>query len=68
MNCAITSLAEVSSIGVPRKTIRSSMSLEYGSIVRLPWLVRSVNSGRTYRAVGCVGKGMAGSPQLDVPL
>jgi hypothetical protein len=47
MNCAITSFAEVSSIGVPRNTIRSSRSFEYGSMVRVPALVRSVNSGRT---------------------
>ncbi len=47
MNWAITSFAEVSSTGVPRKTIRSSRSFEYGSSVRLPALVRSVNSGST---------------------
>jgi hypothetical protein len=52
MNCAITSFAAVSSTGVPRKTIRSYSSLEYGSRVRCPELVRSVNSGRTWRADG----------------
>ncbi|GAA3033993.1 hypothetical protein GCM10020000_09110 [Streptomyces olivoverticillatus] len=44
---AITSLAAVSSIGVPRMITRSESSFEYGSRVRVPLLVRSVNSGRT---------------------
>ncbi|MEJ8668392.1 hypothetical protein WKI71_06955 [Streptomyces sp. MS1.AVA.1] len=47
MNWAITSFAEMSSICVPRKTIRSSSSFEYGSCVLRPELVRSVNSGST---------------------
>lgn len=48
----MTSLAAVSSIAVPRKTIRSSISFEYGSTVRVPVDVRSVKSGRTWRAAG----------------
>lgn len=52
MSWATRSLAAVSSMGLPRKTIRSDSSLEYGSSVRVPVAVRSVNSGRTYRAEG----------------
>jgi len=47
MSCAITSLADASSICTPRKMIRSSNSLLYGFISLIPYDVRSMNEGST---------------------
>ena len=47
ISCAMTSLAEASSICTPRKMIRSSKSLLYGFISLIPYDVRSTNDGRT---------------------
>jgi len=44
-SCAITSLAEASSICTPRKMIRSSNSLLYGLDSLIPYDVRSTNDG-----------------------
>src|ERR1700683_938143 len=48
ISCAITSLADASSICTPRKMIRSSKSLLYGFISLIPYDVRSTNDGSTY--------------------
>ena len=45
-SCAMMSLATVSSIGMPRKMIRSSNIFEYGFISRRPYDVRSMMFGR----------------------
>jgi hypothetical protein len=42
----MTSLADVSSIGAPRKMIRSSNSFVYGESSLNPYDVRSVKVGR----------------------
>jgi hypothetical protein len=47
ISCAITSLAEVSSIWTPRKMMRSSNILLYGLDSFTPYDVRSMNDGRT---------------------
>src|SRR6201999_2552905 len=47
-SCAMTSLAEASSICTPRKMIRSSKSLLYGFISLTPYDVRSTKDGKTY--------------------
>ena len=46
-SCAMMSFADVSSTWVPRKTMRSSKSLPYGSICFVPKLVSSRNCGST---------------------
>src|SRR3954447_13838693 len=46
---AITSLADASSIWIPRKMIRSSKSLLYGFISLTPYVVRSTKDGMMYR-------------------
>src|SRR5918992_4453936 len=48
-SCAITSLADASSICTPRKMIRSSKSLLYGFISLTPYVVRSTKDGMMYR-------------------
>src|ERR1700760_4421015 len=53
-SCAITSLAEASSIWTPRKMIRSSKSLLYGFISLTPYDVRSTKDGSTYLDCGCI--------------
>ncbi len=44
-SCAMMSLAETSSTWEPRKMMRSSNSLAYGSYSRMPWEVRSTKRG-----------------------
>ena len=51
-SCAMTSLAEASSIWTPRKMIRSSKSLLYGFISLIPYDVRSTKDGSTYLDCG----------------
>ena len=46
-SCAMTSLADVSSTCTPRKMIRSSNILVYGSFEVVPYDVRSVKVGTT---------------------
>jgi hypothetical protein len=48
-SCAITSLADASSICTPRKMIRSSNSLLYGLDSLTPYEVRSTKDGMMYR-------------------
>ena len=48
-SCAITSLADASSICTPRKMIRSSNILLYGLDSLIPYEVRSTNDGMMYR-------------------
>ena len=45
INCAITSLADASSICTPRKMMRSSNILLYGLDSFTPYDVRSMNDG-----------------------
>src|SRR5215469_3587392 len=52
ISCAITSLANASSICTPRKMIRSSKSLLYGFISLTPYEVRSTKDGSTYLDCG----------------
>src|SRR6266542_3643424 len=49
MSCAMTSLADASSIWTPRKMIRSSNILLYGLDSLIPYEVRSTNDGMMYR-------------------
>src|SRR5712691_3269110 len=63
ISCAITSLAEASSICTPRKMIRSSKSLLYGFISLIPYDVRSTKDGRMYLDSASPG---SASPALPV--
>src|SRR3954470_8924187 len=50
-SCAMMSFETVSSIGMPRKMMRSWKSLAYGFIATSPREVRSMTFGRKYRLV-----------------
>src|ERR1041384_2251304 len=64
ISCAITSLAEASSICTPRKMMRSSNILLSGLDSLTPYDVRSMNDGMMYRL--CTARRPGGGVQGSV--